>query len=311
MYNKPSFEKYLQTFTPFYVNREFDEQVLRTINAEVEKYKHIIHTLDTFDGLEKFIKDHPDSLRIILSLIDLSNEKFKRIVTTIRMKRGDIVSTEWSDKSIRQEILKNDIFKEQIISLFLHGSSSEIGQGIPTYYLENIELSATTMPKLSDEFYLKRILKKVGDGKYNNSVGDKVEDLIAQQLDKLSHKYGITYTREKFVSWIKRNLDFCIPNEDDPYVIIESSFQVTTGSGQTTKREVEIETSAVIRGHNIQNSKNIAFVNLCDGAGWIGRQADLKRIYSASDYMLTINTLNHLEEIILQHVPKKYLQEMK
>ncbi|MNX44999.1 DpnII restriction endonuclease [compost metagenome] len=307
MYEKPTFEKYLQSFTPFYVNHDFDRQVLDTVNQEVEKYRHLIHQLDSYAGIEKFISEHPDSLRIILSLIDLSGERFKRIVTTIRIGRGDIVSTEWDEVKIRKEIIADVAFRRVIIGLFIDGSKSEIGSQLPSYYLENVSLQSSAIAKLSDTFYLKRILKKVGDGKYNNSVGDKVEDLIAAELDKLGRKYGVTYSREKFVTWIDRNMDFCIPNEHDPYVILESSFQVTTGSGQTTKRVDELKAAAEIRNHNIQKGKNIAFVNLCDGAGWIGRQADLRRIYQASDYMLTINTINRLEDIILRHVPDKYL----
>lgn len=307
MIKKPSFEKYLSTFTPFYINNEFDLEILKSIDLEVEKYKSLLHVLKDFEGIESFITDHPEGLKIVLSLIDLSVERFKRIVSTIRIKRGDIVSSEWGLDRVRRELILNTNFKNKIINLFLFGSESEIGEILPSYYVENINLSEGVIEKLSDEFYLKRILKRVGDGSYNNSVGDRVEDLIAAELDQLNRKFGITYSREKYVSFIKRNMDFCIPNETDPYVIIESSFQVTTGSGQTTKREVEVETSTAIRSHNIQNGKSIAFVNLCDGAGWLGRQADLKKIYHCSDYVLTLNTLNILEEIINEHVPKKYI----
>ena len=307
MPEKPPFHKFLQSFTPFYINNEFDEQVLEAINDEVIKYKDLLHSLSTAEGIEEFIKTHKNSLQIILSLVDLSLERFKRIITTIRIKKGDVVSTEWGVVRIRKEILKNADYKRYILDLFLNGSRSEIGANIPSYYLNNIKLDADSIMKLSSDFYLQRILKKVGDGKYNNDVGDKVENAIANELEKIKVKYGITFAREKFVPWIKRNMDFCIPNEQDPYVIIESSFQVTTGSGQTTKRNDEVKTAAVITDHNIQNDKQIAFVNLCDGAGWIARQSDLKKIYACSNYVINLNTLNLLEEIILEHVPPKYI----
>ena len=82
---------------------------------------------------------------------------------------------------------------------------------------------------------------------------------------------------------------------------------MATGSGQTTKRNDEVKASEEIRRHNIQKGKNIAFVNLCDGAGWLARQADLKRIYDCSDYVINLKNLNLLEEIILYHIPSKYL----
>ncbi len=210
MIEKQSFDKYLSTFTPFYINNEFDVEILKSIDSEVEKYKTLLHVLKDFEGIERFIIDHSEGLKIILSLIDLSVERFKRIVSTIRIGRGDVVSTEWGLDRIRKEVLSNVDFKCKIINLFLYGNESEIGEILPSYYVENINLSQSVIEKLSDEFYLKRILKRVGDGKYNNSVGDRVEDLIARELDKLTHKFGITYSREKYVSFIKRNMDFCI-----------------------------------------------------------------------------------------------------
>jgi len=302
---KLDYTHFLSKFTPFYIDEEFDKQVILEINSEVEKYKNLINSLGSFEGVDIFIKEHTNALKILLSLTDLSSEKFKRIVTTVRMEEGEIPRTEWNLKKIRSSMLQNSDFNKKIINLFILGNSSLLGNTIPTYFLENTTLNKNSLEKLSDEFYLKRILKKVGDGKYNNNVGDRVEDKIEEKLKELGEKYDFSYSREKFVPWIKRNMDFAIPNEQDPYIIIESSFQVTTGSGQTTKRNDMVSTSETIRGHNIQHDKKIAFVNFLDGAGWIGRQADLKRIYNCSDYVINLKTLNLLEDIILKHLINK------
>ena len=44
--------------------------------------------------------------------------------------------------------------------------------------------------------------------------------------------------------------------------------------------------------------RNIIYVNFLDGAGWIGRQADLREIHRCSDYVLNFNNMCLLEDII-------------
>lgn len=304
---KLSYEEFIKSSTPLYLNHVYDEHALGIINKRVRHYKDILLHLNTFDAINDFIEKDSEALQVLLSAIDLSIEKFKRIITILRLDVGDLGRTEWNMKRIRKEILQNSFFRKEIIEMFLLGKNSELGKKIPAYYLENANLNSETLKLISDEFYLKKQFKKDFDGIYNNNIGDSVENDIAKKLDELASKYGITYTREKFINWINRNMDFCIPNELDPYVIIESSFQTTTASGQTTKRNDEVKTSQVIRDHNIQKGKNIAFVNLCDGGGWLARQSDLKRIYDCSEYVINLKNLHLLEEIILFHLPPKYV----
>lgn len=308
--NKPQkipYTAFIQSFTPFYINNAFDRQVISSINNKLRLYKEIIPTLKNYDAINNFLKNYPEGLNLLLIISGISTEKFKRIVSALRIERGDIFKTEWDIKRCSKEITKGNFFAKEIIEMFLYGNESHLATKLPDYYLENVSLNEETLGFLVNDNYLKRQLKSIGDGKYNNDVGDKVEDEIKKVIDDLGAKYGVTYSREKFVQWINRNMDFCLPNEHDPYVIIESSFQVTTGSGQTTKRNDEVKASEEIRRHNIQKGKNIAFVNLCDGAGWLARQADLKRIYDCSDYVINLKNLNLLEEIILYHIPSKYL----
>ena len=49
-------------------------------------------------------------------------------------------------------------------------------------------------------------------------------------------------------------------------------------------------------------SCNFVFVNFLDGAGWIGRQADMREIHRCSDYVLNFKNLGLLEDIIADHI---------
>lgn len=73
---------------------------------------------------------------------------------------------------------------------------------------------------------------------------------------------------------------------------------VTTGSGQSTKRETMISVAKEISNWNMHDGDKIIFVNVIDGAGWLARQKDLKRIYNASDYVINLSNLEELKNII-------------
>jgi hypothetical protein len=81
----------------------------------------------------------------------------------------------------------------------------------------------------------------------------------------------------------KRAMDFIIPNKQNPKIIIESSFLVTTSSGQGDKSKTECNIKKLIHKY-YPTSKFIGFV---DGIGWYVRKGDLKRMVSAYDEVFT------------------------
>ena len=72
-------------------------------------------------------------------------------------------------------------------------------------------------------------------------------------------------------------------------LIIESSFLVTTSSGQGDKSKTEISIYKLIKKH-YPKSKFIGFV---DGIGWYVRKEDLKRMVAAYEDVFTF----HKEEL--------------
>ncbi|MCL4280321.1 MAG: hypothetical protein KJZ60_11700, partial [Ignavibacteriaceae bacterium] len=67
--------------------------------------------------------------------------------------------------------------------------------------------------------------------------------------------------------------------------IIESSYLVTTSSGQGDKSKTEISIDALLKQH-YPKSKFIGFV---DGIGWYVRKGDLKRMVSAYEDVFTFH----------------------
>lgn len=61
-----------------------------------------------------------------------------------------------------------------------------------------------------------------------------MEEKIQEKLEEIEAEHGVGYARGR--SWIiETDSDFAVPSVEDPWVIIVSSFQETTSSGQTTK----------------------------------------------------------------------------
>jgi hypothetical protein len=84
----------------------------------------------------------------------------------------------------------------------------------------------------------------------------------------------------------------------------------TTSSNQTTRANEQQTIYQKIVGDNVRypDSKKV-FINVVDGAGWLARRSDLRKIYEGCHYCLNIQSLNELENIILRHIPNKFLKK--
>lgn len=78
-------------------------------------------------------------------------------------------------------------------------------------------------------------------------------ETVSGVLDYIEQNYGTTFVYEKNIPWIARNIDFVIPDVDNPKILIEVSYMVTTGSGQTTKQRDEHQTRLRINDYNRNN----------------------------------------------------------
>ncbi|MBC8182173.1 hypothetical protein H8E88_13755 [candidate division KSB1 bacterium] len=95
-------------------------------------------------------------------------------------------------------------------------------------------------------------------------------------------------------------MDFIIPNKKNPKIIVESSFVVTSSSGQGDKSKTEISIDKLIKEH-YPKAKFIGFV---DGIGWYVRKGDLKRMVGAYEDVFTFhkNELDRFEKFLLSEM---------
>lgn len=124
-------------------------------------------------------------------------------------------------------------------------------------------------------------------GSYSGQKENNPETVVANLLENL----GLTYETGDLSELItnapdtKRTMDFIIPNKANPIFIAESSFLVTTSSGQGDKSKTEISIRELIKQH-YPKAKFIGFV---DGIGWYVRKEDLKRMVAAYEDVFTFH----------------------
>jgi len=260
------------------------------------------------DSLAALLREQEGALEFILREVELSEEKFLRIISLLR-QIGRIpvpLDREWTMQQITRRIQADPDFASAVAHLLMDGvRDAELQAVIPRYYLEALnfrEIAAGSVAARRVRY------KRALIGTYSGRKGYRVEACIRGRLEGIRERYGVGFEqgRSRFVNV---NVDFAVPSLDDPWVILMCSFQETTSSGQSTKAR-DMETGYDdIRRSNSRNRENRVFVNFADGGGWLARRRDFQRLVENCHYFINLRHLDLLEPIVLTHVPRKYFQK--
>jgi len=298
------------------IDDEFDnsfllsiEPLTKFINSNCKRFSDSKALTDFLTTDEKF--SACQKLKAFVSLIGLSEERLKRVVSLVRYRHyASDFRSEWDVAKISRTMQEDASFLSILIEFFIKGRASKIGIEIPLYYMRNFKLNDSEFIKdLKNYKYVERILNDNEiQGKYSNEVGAHVEQLIQQRLDqyKLHTNPNLAFDVQKEFPLLNKNVDFLIPNVAAPIILIESTYNITTGSGQSKRADQLVEFFGILMKHNANHRKNKIFmINYCDGFGWVGRQNDLSRIYDASHFVFNQRTLHVLDDVLDQHYSKK------
>lgn len=310
---KISFEDWKNSMS-FMIDDAFDNNFLLSIEpltgfinqncdqfSNPQQLTNFLTTDNEFTAVEK--------LKAFVSLIGLSEERLKRVVSLLRYRyNNEDFRTEWDVKRISKTLQNDNAFRELLIEFFIGGRNSRIGVEIPLYYMRNFKLTTPEfIADLRDHKYVERILNDNEiQGKYSNEVGAHVERIIQTRLEnyKANVNRTLLYEIQKEFPLLNKNIDFLIPNVNTPIILIESSYSITTGSGQSKRADQLVDFFSTLMRHNANHRANrIIMLNYCDGFGWVGRQNDLHRIYEASDFVFNQRTLNVLDEVLNEYYP--------
>ncbi|MBU8564300.1 MULTISPECIES: DpnII family type II restriction endonuclease [Bacillales] len=298
---KIEFDELFNSTTMFYVNEQYEHAIEQEVKNKVDELYHELSSIDTKEDLKKYIVEYKDSLDNLTSLMEISTERFKRMVSMIRKERGFVFSTEWGLGKIRTAMMESPAMMESVLNLIWAGrDDGKLRTKIPYFYLDNMAIDDTTRKKLTDRNSIRLFVKRGLEGRYSNNIGDLVLNEVEDKLRAVCAKHGIEYQKNVRVPMLDRAVSFVLESPQNPKIIIDVSYSVTTSSSQGSKKEAARKTVEVLNRQR-KSGNNIIFINFLDGAGWIGRQADMREIHRCSDYVLNFNNLNLLEDIVYSY----------
>ncbi len=318
------FRTVIEKNTFYFFNRQFEESYEGYLNSIRESLLVLKNEVET-KGLKKevfehLLADNENGLTALLALTGFSNESLKRLITLIRVvdnrplaklslkekwhQPDDLENIkEWSDTTIARKLSDNEYFRTGIVNVFFEGATLPfLASTLPLFELKKLSISKLQfdIPAMIDT--LVRYKEK---GSYSGRKENNPETVIADLLETLD----LTYETGDLSEWItnardtKRTMDFIIPNKENPRIIAESSFLVTTSSGQGDKSKTEISIRELIKRH-YPKAKFIGFV---DGIGWYVRKEDLKRMVTAYEDVFTFHKdeLARFESLLRAEFRKK------
>jgi len=318
------FKTVIDKNTFYFFNPTFEEKYEGYLNSLKEILLFLKNEIEN-KGLkkemfEKLLTEKENGLRALLALTGFSNETLKRLTTIIRVVNDPELSTlvykekwfkdedinnikEWSDGQIAKWIRDNEFFRKGIVNIFFEGSTIPfLTKTVPLFELKKLSISKLKfeLPEMIDT-----LIRYKEKGSYSGMKENNPEILIEGMLNHLD----ITFEKGDLGELIdnapdnKRTMDFIIPNKENPLIIAESSFLVTTSSGQGDKSKTEISIDSLIKSH-YPKAKFIGFV---DGIGWYVRKGDLKRMVTAYEDVFTFHKeeLKRFEKLLIDTFLKK------
>lgn len=290
-----TYEELVKTITMFWIDRSWEETAKNEVAKYVDAMQKNLTEINTKEGLIKCISQDKASLTSILMLMEIPEEKFKRIVSMLRREHRYVFSSEWSLEKTQSVLLENKPLMDDVCELLQNGAESErFKRKIPDFYRDGFKIDDSTMAKLQNRDELAKLAKRQMDAKYTAGVSLAVVRKVEEAIKLTCDLEGLLYVKNKSVDGLEKNYGFIIPDNKQPRILINCSYNITTSSTQTRFSEAISRTRDKIK----QSGKKIIIVTIIEGAGWIGRQSDLKTIYDNSDYTLNLANIGLLDQII-------------
>lgn len=321
---KTTIEKYqtvIEKNTFYFFNTEFAESYegyLITLKESLLLLKNSVEN----EGLKKqvfvnFLAEKENGLDALLALTGFSNESLKRLITLIRVAENPQLSAltlkekwcpkenlesikEWSSKTVVNLLRKNEHFRRGLVNLFFEGATLPfLAERLPLFELRKLSIEKL---KFEPSSMIDTLIRYKVKGSMSGKKQNNPEALIASLLTNLQVRFETGDLSELIINAFdtKRTMDFIIPNKSNPKIVVESSFLVTTSSGQGDKSKTEIAINSLLKQHY----RDAIFVGFVDGLGWYARRNDLKRMVAAYEDVFTFHEdeLMRFEALVIKRV---------
>lgn len=289
---KISLEEAIRSTTMFLNDPAIENSFEKKIVEEISGYREM-SGIATQEGLEAFIRKEPTSIKKIITVLGISGEKFKRVVTMIRVEKGYTFDSEWDEVHLRTELCEKPDLMHEFCELLLNGRDLiKFQNRIPKFILQDFRIDQDILNRLCNDDILRKLTKSSVSTAYNKAYSDFYARQIINRLTEFAEQYGLHYQNAPVDGMGKNNLHYISNTEKN--IIVNFQFNLTTSKSQTEYAEKTIRPLRTKSGAK----PNIIMVNILDGAGWIARSADYKKIYFDCDFFLNLRNINQLESII-------------
>lgn len=297
---KATFEEYVASCTPFLKIPELEAETRAKVCGIVEKLLGFRPESDPEANLIKFMRQDPDFLRVLLSLTNLSQERFRRVVAAEKHSRT-VYLQDWSVDRIHRTVRQDDRYASEIAKLFLEGRSNPLlSDLVADFYLDQMYLPDNWSSLLTDEAFAGQVVRRMLAGNYSVQRGRHVERIVRERLTLALEGTGLGYQKGR-VWHLAKEIDVAVPDTSNPAVMIMVSYMETTSSSQDQRATEQRGMYRDIENLNRLNRTNKAFINVVDGGGWLARSAALEEMHTSCHYCLSINMLDQLDEIVAHH----------
>ncbi|MEM0142586.1 MAG: DpnII family type II restriction endonuclease [Candidatus Parvarchaeum sp.] len=302
------FNRVIDKNTYFFHNDDFEQKsevYISVIRNLLLQLKDIVNEKGlSVDTIADWLITDKNSLNALLTLTGISRETFLRLISFIRIKNDADVNLlvnrknwpveegefiEWNESRLLSLLFANKYFRIGVVNLFFYGATKEaISKNLPLF-----EYNKLSKDKFA--FSLNSLLDTIVRYKYKGSYAANKENNPENLIIELLNRERLPFEKGKIIG-VDRQMDFLIPNRNNPRIIIESSYVVTTSSGQGDKAKTEQSVAKSIKEH----FHNADFIGFVDGLGWLVRRGDLKRMVEAYDDVFTFkeDELNRFLEYV-------------
>jgi hypothetical protein len=290
--SKISQKEALRTTSMFLCDSSIESYYENLLNSEVKSLKESLQGIRTIDGLKSYIRSDKKAINNILTLLGISIEKFKRVVSWIRLSKGYTFDSEWSQSSLRKKMIENPYLMDEFCELFINGYvSSKFTTIIPKFILHDFRIDDEVMKRLTSDDYIRNLIKDKITTEYNTKYAELYTKTLHSKIKEIAFNKGIEFEKMPIPKFSSEELALTYAKK---YIIINHNFYLTTSSSQTDYYNNVIKPKYI----KARENNNIAILNILDGAGWIGRASDYKKIFTDCDYFLNLKTINLLNNII-------------
>lgn len=280
--------------TMFLSDANIEAKYEAKIKASIKEMQSQLHGLESIEAFENLLRNNKHAIEQIVTLLGISSEKFKRVISWIRLSKGYTFDSEWDYSALRTQILERRDFLELIYELITIGYKSiKFTSIVPQFILSDFRLDGSAFKRLESEDYLRKLVKAKMTNAYNGEYCSLYYNLLYEAINAICNEKNVVYKHHFDIPDTNIKDVDVIENDGNKYIIVNSHFYLTTSSAQTKYAEKITKMRSLLQGN-----EDVLMVNILDGAGWIGRAADFIKIYYDCDYFLNLKTIRELDTII-------------